>query len=170
MAHDEKVEGRSTSETLKVERSYTSYALLIFLYNLIFGGFMLLYRKSEHSLDTLSALDLGLLGLATLRASKLVSEDEITAILREPVLAEVDGRKMPRGQGLRQSLGKLLLCPTCTGTWLAAFFTYALYLFPRYARPFLAIMAASGISQTSDAFLSLVYTDRDLMRERKEQI
>jgi hypothetical protein len=48
------------------------------------------------------------------------------------------------------------------------FFTYTLYLFPRYARPFLAFMAASGISQISDALLSLVYTDRDLIRQRKE--
>jgi hypothetical protein len=170
MTHDEKMEGRPTSQTLGAGRSYTSYALLIFLYNLVFGGFVLLYRQWKHPLETLTALDLSLLGLATLRASKLVSEDEITAVLREPVLDEVEGRKIPKGEGFRQSLGKLLLCPTCTGTWVAAFFTYALYLFPRYARPFLAIMAASGISQTSDALLSLVYMDRDLIRQRKEQI
>jgi Protein of unknown function (DUF1360) len=167
--HDEKMEGRSTSDTLRAERSYSSYALLIFLYNLIFGGFVLVYRKWKHPLDTLTALDLSLLGLATLRASKLVSEDEITSVLREPVLDEVDGQKIPHGTGFRRSLGKLLLCPTCTGTWVAAFFTYALYLFPRYTRPFLAVMAASGISQTSDALLSLVYTDRDLIRQRKEK-
>jgi hypothetical protein len=128
------------------------------------------YRHWKHPLDTLTALDLSLLGLATLRASKLVSEDEITSVLRGPVLDEVDGRKIPQGGGLRQSLGKLLPCPICTGTWVAAFFTYALYLFPRYARPFLAIMAASGISQISDALLSLVYTDRDLIRQRKERV
>lgn len=168
MPHDEKMESRSTSTTLRKQRSYASYALLIVLYNAIFGGFLLLYRKRRHPLETLSALDLSLLGLATLRASKLVSEDEITSILREPVLDEVDGQKIPRGGGFRRSLGKLLLCPTCTGTWIAAFFTYALYLFPRYTRPFLAIMAASGMSQTSDALLSLVYTDRDLLRERTE--
>ena len=167
MPHDEKMEGRSTSDTLREQRSYTSYALLIGLYNAIFGVFLVLYRKRGHPLETISALDLSLLGLATLRASKLVSEDEITSVLREPVLDEVDGRKIPQGGEFRRSLGKLLLCPTCTGTWIAAFFTYALYLFPRYTRPFLAIMAASGMSQTSDALLSLVYTDRDLLRERK---
>jgi hypothetical protein len=169
MAHDEKIEERSTNQTRTTERSYSSYALLIFLYNLIFGGFLLLYRKWKHPLDSLTALDLCLLGLATLRASKLVSEDEITSGLREPVLEEVDGRKIPQGHGLRQSLGKLLLCPTCTGAWVAAFFTYVLYLFPRYARPFLAIMAASSISQTGDALLSLMYTERDLILQRKEK-
>lgn len=169
MPHDEKMEGRSTSDTLRAERSYSSYALLIVVFNALFGAFLLMYRRWKHPLDNLTALDLGLLGLATLRASKLVSEDEITSVLREPVLTEIDGHKKPQGRGMRQSLGKLVLCPTCTGTWVAAFFTYALYLFPRYTRPFLAIMAASGISQTSDALLSLVYTDRDLIRQRKEQ-
>lgn len=170
MMHDEKMEGRSTSRTLRAERSYGSYALLIFLYNLVFGGFVLLYRKGKYPLETLTPLDLSLLGLATLRASKLMSEDEITSVLREPVLKEVEGHKIPQGQGFRRSLGKLLLCPTCTGTWVAALFTYALYLFPRYTRPFLAVMAASGISQTSDALLSLVYTDRDLIRQRKAKV
>jgi hypothetical protein len=170
MTRDEKMEGRPTSDTLRSKRSYPSYSALIVLYNLIFGGFLLLYRKSKHPLETFTALDLGLLGLATLRASKLVSEDEITSVLREPVISEDDGHKTPKGQGFRQSLGKLVLCPTCTGTWVAALFTYALFLFPRYARPFLAIMAASGISQTSDALLSLIYTDRDLIRQRKENV
>ena len=31
------------------------------------------------------------------------------------------------------------------------------------------MMAASGISQTSDAFLSLVYTDRDLLRKDTDE-
>jgi hypothetical protein len=167
--HDEKMGGRSTSDLLREERSYSSYALLIVVYNVLFAGFLTLYRRWKHPLNNLTALDLGLLGLATLRASKLVSEDEITAVLREPVLIEVGGHKQPQGHGLRRSLGKLVLCPTCTGTWVAAFFTYALFLFPRYARPFLAIMAASGISQSSDALLSLVYTDRDLIRQRRDQ-
>jgi hypothetical protein len=33
----------------------------------------------------------------------------------------------------------------------------------------MTVMAASGISQTSDALLSLVYTGRDLIRQRKEK-
>jgi len=61
-----------------------------------------------------------------------------------------------------------LLCPTCSGTWIAALLTYALYLFPIYTRPFLAIMSASGLSQFSDAILSLVYTDRDLLRDEED--
>lgn len=168
-AYDEEIEERSGRPAKRSERSPASYALLIVLYNALFGGFLLLYRRWKHPLDSINALDLSLLGLATLRVAKLVSEDEITSVLREPVLDEVDGRKEPRGKGFRQSLGQLVLCPTCTGTWVAAFLTYALHLWPRYTRPFLAMMAASGMSQTSDALLSLVYTDRDRLRKEQER-
>lgn len=147
---------------------YTYYAGLIALYNLLFGAFVLLYRRRKHPVDGVTGLDVGLLGLATLRVAKLVSEDEITRVLREPLIDEENGQKRPRGRGLRWSLGKLVLCPTCTGTWVAAFLTYALHLSPRYTRPFLAMMSASAIEQASDAVLSAVYTDRDLMRDKEE--
>jgi hypothetical protein len=148
---------------------HASYALLIALYNALFGGFVLLYRRRRHPLEQITPLDLGMLGLATLRIAKLVSEDEITAVVRKPLVAHEDGERRPRGRGLRWALGKLVLCPTCTGTWVAAFLTYALHLSPRYTRPFLAMMSASGAEQLSDALLSLVYTDRDLLRERESR-
>ncbi len=166
---DQEQEERTESETLHGERSYLSYTLLIVLYQALFGGFVLLYRRWRHPLEQITPLDLTLLGLATMRLSKLVSEDEITAALREPFIDESGGTKQPKGHGMRRSLGKLVLCPICTGTWVAAFLSYALHLSPRYARPFLAIMAASGISQTSDAFLSLAYTDRDLLRKSTDE-
>lgn len=151
-------------------KPYGYYALLIALYNAIFGGFLLLYRRSRDPLDHISGLDLLLLCLATLRVSKLVSEDEITSVVRKPVVAVEEGQKRPKGHGLRWSLGRLVLCPTCSGTWIAAFLTYGLHLFPRYTRPFLVMMSASGASQFSDALLSLVYTDRDLLRDEEDEL
>lgn len=150
------------------KKPYAYYAALIALYNLIFGGFVLLYRNWKDPLEQITGLDLAMLGLATLRMAKLVSEDEITSVIRRPLVEVEEGERHPRGRGLRWALGKLVLCPTCTGTWVAAFFTYALHLFPRYTRPFLAMIAASGASQFSDALLSLVYTDRDLLRDEEE--
>ena len=151
------------------DKPYPYYALLIALYNAIFGVFALLYRRKRQSLDSVTALDVAMLGLATMRMAKLVSEDEITEVLREPVVEVVGDDKRPAGHGLRWALGKLVLCPTCSGTWIAAFLTYALHLSPRYTRPFLAVMSASGISQTGDALLSLVYTDRDVLRKQNGQ-
>lgn len=148
-------------------RPLGEYAALIVLYNVIFGAFLLTYRRWSHPLEKISGLDLAMLGMATLRMAKLVSEDEITTVIRRPLIEVEHGEKHPRGSGLRWALGKLVLCPTCSGTWIAAFLTYALHLFPRYTRPFLAIMSASGASQFSDALLSLVYTDRDLLRDEE---
>lgn len=148
---------------------YGYYALLIGLYQGLFAVFILLYRFWRHPLERLNALDLTLLGLATLRLSKAISEDEITTVLREPVVTVVDGQQRPQGRGLRWALGKLVLCPTCTGTWIAALLTYALHLSPRYTRPFLAVMSASGFSQFADALLSLVYTDREVLRKEGDK-
>lgn len=155
----------------RVERGsgpYGYYAALIALYNALFGGFLILYQRRSARIEKLSALDLITLGLATLRISKLLSEDEITAVIRSPVVDDNVEARRPEGRGLRWTLGKLVLCPTCTGTWVAAFLTYALHLFPSYTRPLLAIMSASGISQFGDALLSLVYTDRNALREREK--
>lgn len=142
------------------------YALLIGLYQAMYGAFLLLYRGREQRLEKITGLDLLMLGLATLRMSKTISEDEITAVVRKPLVQQVGEVKRPKGSGLRWALGKLVLCPTCTGTWVAALLGYGLHLYPTQTRPLLAIMSASGMEQFSDALLSLVYTDRDARRER----
>lgn len=148
-------------------RPYGYYALLIAVYQALYAIFLMAYRGRKHRLESLSPLDLLMLGLATLRISKVISEDEITAVVRRPLVSAENGQTQPRGGGLRQALGKLVLCPTCTGTWVAAFLGYGLHLFPRSTRPLLAIMSVSGFEQFSDALLSLVYTDRDLIREKE---
>lgn len=150
-------------------RPYGPYVALISLYTGLFGAFQLAYRRRENRLEQIGGLDLTMLGLATLRISKAISEDEITAVMRRPVVFRNDTGTYPRGSGLRWALGRLVLCPTCTGTWVAAFLAYALHLFPRQTRPLLAVMSASGIEQLSDALLSLVYTDRNVLRQQEER-
>jgi hypothetical protein len=170
-ANDREVEERTESRTMRQDRSYPSYAFLIAFYNALFGAFLFLYsRRGEERLERVTGLDMFLLSFATLRTAKMLSEDEITSVVREPLIEEIDGERRPQGGGFRRSLGKLVLCPTCTGTWVAALLTYSLHLWPRYTRPFLAVMSASGISQLSDALLSLVYTDRDLLRKDQDSV
>lgn len=168
MSHEQSMVEHAVTTNARPARPYRSYALFIALYNALFGIFLMLYKRSSRPLEQVQPLDVALLGLATLRLSKAISEDEITAVVRAPVVQSVEGRPQPQGSGVRNALGRLLLCPTCTGTWVAALLTYALHLFPSYTRPFLAVMSASGMSQLSDAVLSLVYADRDILRENKE--
>jgi hypothetical protein len=151
----------------KTETPYGYYSLLIAIFNGLFGAFLLAYRRRRNSLPEVRPFDLALLSMATLRLSKLLSEDEVTAVIRRPLI-EVEGQERhPRGHGLRYAVGKLILCPTCTGTWVAALLTYALHLAPRPTRPLLTLLAASGLEQASDALLSLVYTDRDVLRREE---
>lgn len=168
MSHEQSMVEHAVTTNAQPVRPYRSYAVFIALYNALFGIFLVLYKRSSRPLEQVQPLDVALLGLATLRLSKAISEDEITAVVRAPVVQSVEGRPQPQGGGVRNALGRLVLCPTCTGTWVAALLTYALHLFPSYTRPFLAVMSASGVSQFSDAVLSLVYSDRDVLRENKE--
>ena len=163
--HDAVAETRPVAPS----RPYTYYALLILGYQALYGAFLLLYHRKSDGLDRARPLDLAMLGLATLRIAKAISEDEITTVVRRPLIEVGPDGKRPRGGGLRWALGKLVLCPTCTGTWVAALLTYALHLYPRSTRPFLAMMAASGAEQFSDALLSLVYTDRDVLRNEEKR-
>jgi hypothetical protein len=166
---DHIVEQRSVHQEPKQQDHYPYYALFIALYNALFGAFLLLYRRQRHSIEQVTPLDLAMLGLSTLRLSKAVSQDEVTQVLRDPLVTEEEGQPKPAGRGFRYSLGKLMLCPTCTGTWIAAFLGYSLHLFPHYTRPFLTITSASGISQFGDALLSLIYADRNVLKQQEEQ-
>lgn len=170
MESDPMIEERKAREA-QTPTPYGQYALLIGVYNALYAAFLWLYRRNRSPLEQVSALDLGLLSLATLRLSKAISEDEITSFLREPLASTVTvGEQLPeRRRGFRYALGKLVLCPTCTGTWIAAFLGYALHLSPRNVRPFLTVMSASGVSQFCDAILSLVYTDRNVLRKREQR-
>lgn len=162
---------RTTSESAAgPSRPYAYYALLIAVYNALFGGFLVVYRRWRHPVQSIKPFDFILLGLGTLRLARMISEDEIAVVLRRPLIEEAHGERIARGHGLRRALGKLVLCPTCVGTWIAAFLTYALHLFPRYTRVFLAIMSASAVEQSVDALLSLVYADRDLLRDEEKVV
>jgi hypothetical protein len=48
---------------------------------------------------------------------------------------------------VQQSLGQLITCPICVGTWISAGLVYLLYLFPGPVHVFLYMTAAIGIAE-----------------------
>jgi hypothetical protein len=52
-----------------------------------------------------------------------------------------------RGKGVRNSLGQLISCPICAGTWIAAGLVYGLHMLPNPTRVFLAITATTGLAE-----------------------
>lgn len=93
------------------------------------------------------ALDLVVLGLATYKAARTISRDEVTSFMREPF---VEGRAHEGGEepletgDFRQAIGELVTCSRCIGTWVAAGLGVAQILAPRFGRLLTWTLAAGG--------------------------
>lgn len=120
----------------------------------------------------LSPFDLVQLGLSTYRAGRLVAYERVAAPLRDPVTETVpDGSGagetvVATGTGWRWTIGELLSCPICIGTWVAAGLVYGLHLAPRPTRVFLAVMSSTGVAQLlSETTEALTWSARSARRE-----
>jgi len=107
------------------------------------------------------------LGLATYRTGRLVAFERVAAPLREPVTKTVPDASgageavVAAGTGWRWTLGELLSCPTCIGTWVAAGLVYGMRLAPRPTNVFAAIMSITGVAQLlSEATEALTWFSR----------
>jgi hypothetical protein len=109
-------------------------------------------------------LDLILLGLATARLSDIISTDQIMEWLRQPFVklekTEVADREVQvrtgRGRGLKRVIGELLSCPWCVGVWVAAFLSYAYFLFPGPVWLLILVMAISEIGSILQTFSTIL--------------
>ncbi len=129
-----------------------TYVTLIGLFLGLFAAFS--KREQDRGREVrLSGLDLTMLGLSTFRAGRLISYDQVTEPLREPFTETAPDSygtsetTEPEGSGARKALGALVACPTCSGTWAAAFLVYGLRVAPGPTRLFLAIMSAIGLAE-----------------------
>src|SRR6188472_1137620 len=85
--------------------------------------------------EPVAAVEVVPLGLATFALSKLVAKEKVDRWMREPFLEEhADGRREPRGEGLRYAIGELLACTRCVGMWSAAGLVALRVSRPREAR------------------------------------
>lgn len=97
------------------------------------------------------------LGLASFALAKLVAKEKVAAEIREPFVEETrDGRRRPRGSGLRYAVGEMLTCTRCVGFWSALGLTGLRVLRPREARVVTTVLGASAVNdvaQTSFTWL-----------------
>lgn len=96
--------------------------------------------------------DVLLLGLATQKASRVITRAKVTQPLRAP-FTEVEGsagageiEARPRGRGLRRGIGQLLTCPFCIGMWVASGFVYGFAFNPRMTRMVASVFAVSSVA------------------------
>lgn len=110
----------------------------------------------------LSTLDLVLLSFATYRLGRLIAYDRVMEPFRmffaetKPDATGAGESVEPIGEGFQQSLGQLITCPICAGTWVAALLVYLLYLFPDPTRVFITIMAVIGAAELLNGITEMV--------------
>lgn len=137
-----------------------SYAVLIGVFNVLFGGALIAARRTGRPLpERVTGGDLVLIGTASHKLSRLLSKDKVTSPLRAP-FTELEGRGGPgeleessRGSGARKAIGELLVCPYCLGLWVVAGFSLGLLFAPRMTRFLAAVFSALTISD----FLQIAY-------------
>ena len=148
----------STPET--IERAFAGYApgedkplggyaILMATFTSLAGLFAAWFGRSGRELpERIDARDLALITLASHKASRLIAKDKVTSAIRAP-FAEYQGpggpgevSERPRGRGLRQVIGELLVCPYCLGMWTSAGLTAGLLVAPRFTRWTCSVLTA----------------------------
>jgi hypothetical protein len=137
-----------------------SYAVLVSLFNALFGGALLAARRNGRQLpERVGPYDVASIGIASHKVSRLLAKDKVTSPLRAPFTeleekggpAELEERS--RGQGFRKAIGELLICPYCLGLWVVAGFSLGLLFAPRLTRFLAAVFSALTLSD----FLQIAY-------------
>ncbi len=135
------------------------------------GAFSALLQRRDEDVQQ-GALDLVMLGLATYRSGRLLAYERVAAPLREPITETVpDGSGagesvVATGDGWRWTLGELVSCPVCVGTWVAAGLVYGLHLAPRPTRVYLTVMSATGLAQIlSETTEALTWSSRSARKQ-----
>lgn len=134
-----------------------TYSFFLISYLALWVGFLLAMHGAGAAWPRgVSGIDMLLLCLATFRLTSVVTEEKVARCLRAP-FCEVKTRQgsdgaelqeeVPTGRGLRRLVGELLLCPWCTGIWVATLLTFFWIAAPGLARLFLIAfgVAAGGL-------------------------
>jgi hypothetical protein len=139
---------------------FATYAALATAFNAGYAGALLAAKRSGRDLPgRVSAQDVVLIGTASHKLSRLISKDKITAFLRAP-FTEYEGKGGPaeveeraRGEGVRKTIGELLICPYCLGLWASGGFHVGLVYAPRATR----LVASTFTALTLSDFLQIAY-------------
>lgn len=106
-----------------------------------------------------SALDFVVLSLASFKAAKTLSHEEVTSFMRDPFVRGTahSGDEEPVQGGPQQAIGELVTCSRCVGTWAAAGLAATNIIAPRFGRLLswsLGAAAANDFLQAGFAALS----------------
>jgi Protein of unknown function (DUF1360) len=128
---------------------YGSYAVIMAVFCGGLAGAGALARALGRDPQEQTTLDLVTLALATYKAARTLSRDEVTSFLREPFVeghAHEGGEEPIENGGMRQAIGELVTCSRCAGTWVAAGLGAAQIVTPRFGRLLAWSLGAAGLN------------------------
>ena len=140
---------RSSRQEAATKVGFTIAFLLVFAVFIILAARLIPVRLNTSP----SVFDFVLLAFATVRLGRMVAYDRVMEPFRAPFTITIPDKSgagktvVARGTGIRCSIGQLISCPICVGTWIAAILVYALYTFPGPARVFIIISASIGLAE-----------------------
>jgi len=155
-----------------VHQEYATKLSLIGIFISIFAVFvsrLSILRRGRKDFK-ISSLDWALLSFSTLRLGRMVAFDEVAEPLRSPFTQTVPDASgagetvTAKGTGVRRSLGELISCPICAGTWIAAGLVYGLHTIPNPTRVFLAIIGTTGAVEMLNALTEWLSWSSQLAR------
>jgi hypothetical protein len=151
---------------------YGAYAVLMAAFAGGLAGAGALARVLDRDPHEHTTLDLAALALATFKAARTLSDDEVTSFLREPF---VEGRAHEGGEdpretgGMRQAIGELVTCSRCIGTWIAAGLGATQIIAPRFGRLLTWTLGAAGLNDFLQASFAALANKSNELEQRADQ-
>ena len=149
---------------------YGAYAVIMAAFCSGLAGAGALARALGRDPQEQTALDLVTLALATYKAARTLSRDEVTSFLREPFVeghAHEGGEDPVESGGMRQAIGELVTCSRCAGTWVAAGLGATQIVAPRFGRLLSWTLGAAGLNDFLQAgFVALTNKSNELEQLR----
>ena len=148
---------------------YGAYAALVVVFAGGLAGAGLLARALGRNPHEHTPLDLAALALATFKAARTLSGDEVTSFLREPFVeghAHEGGEVPVESGGMRQAIGELVTCSRCAGTWVAAGLGATQIVAPRFGRLLSWTLGAAGLNDFLQAGFAALTNKNNEIEER----
>ncbi len=114
-------------------------------------------------------LDLAVLGLATFKAARTITRDDVASFIREPFVEDDGGSDHAVETGdLRQAIGELVTCSRCLGTWVAGGLATAQIVMPRFGRVLTWTLAAAAMNDWLQAGFAALTKRANALGRRAE--
>ena len=149
----------------------TAYAAIMGTFVSGLAGAGLLAKALGRDPEQQRPIDLVILGIATFKAARTISRDEVTSFIREPFVegeAHEGGEDPIESGDIRQAIGELVTCTRCIGTWVAAGLTTTQVVAPRFGRLLTWTLASAGANDFLQASFAALTSKSNELQQRVE--